>query len=42
MNWGQQGPTVEHMELYSISCDKPYGKEYENECAQCTTEFCLN
>ena len=25
----QQGPTVEHRELYSTSCDKPYGKEYE-------------
>ena len=24
----QQGPSVEHRELYSISCDKPYGKEY--------------
>ena len=22
----QQGPTVQHRELYSISCDKPYGK----------------
>ena len=25
----QQGLTVEHRELYSISCDNPYGKEYE-------------
>ena len=24
----QQGLTVEHRELYSISCDKPYGKEF--------------
>ena len=22
----QQGPTVEHRELYSVSCDKPYWK----------------
>ena len=28
----QQGPTIEHRELYPISCDKPYGKEYEKEC----------
>ena len=28
----QQGPTVQHRELYSISHDKPYGKEYEDEC----------
>ena len=27
----QQGLTVEHRELYSISCDKPYGKEHEKE-----------
>ena len=27
----QQNPTVWHMELYSISCNKLYGKEYENE-----------
>ena len=24
----QQGPTVWHRELYSIFCDKSYGKEY--------------
>ena len=24
----KQGPTVWHRELYSISCDKSYGKEY--------------
>ena len=24
----KQGATVEHRELYSISYDKPYGKEY--------------
>ena len=23
----QQGPTIEHRELYSISCNYPYGKE---------------
>ena len=28
----QQCPTVYHRELYSISCDKPYGKECEKEC----------
>ena len=31
----QQGPTVQHRELYSISCDKPYKKyekKYEKEC----------
>ena len=27
----QQGPTAEHRELYSRSCDKPYGKEYKKE-----------
>ena len=27
----QQGLTVKHRELYSISCDKPYGKEHEKE-----------
>ena len=25
----QQGPTVEHRGLYSISCDNHNGKEYE-------------
>ena len=25
----QQGPAIYHRELYSILCDKPYGKEYE-------------
>ena len=25
----QQDPTVQHRKLYSISCDNPYGKEYE-------------
>ena len=28
----QQGPILEHRELYSISCDKPYGEEYGKEC----------
>ena len=28
----QQGPIVWYRELYSISCDKPNGKEYEKEC----------
>ena len=28
----QPGPTVQHRQLYSISCDKPYGKESEKEC----------
>ena len=29
----QQGLNVSHRELYSVSCDKPYGKEYEkNTC----------
>ena len=27
----QQGPTVQHRELYSVSRDKPHGKEYEKE-----------
>ena len=27
----QQSPTIQHRELYSISGDKPYGKEYEKE-----------
>ena len=27
----QQGPSVQHRELYSISCDKPNGKQYEKE-----------
>ena len=27
----QPDPTVRHRELYSISCEKPYGKEYEKE-----------
>ena len=27
----QQGPPVQHRELYSLSCDKPYGKGYEKE-----------
>ena len=26
-----QGPTVQHRELYSISCDKPSWKDYEKE-----------
>ena len=26
----QQGPTVQHRELYSIPCNKPYGKEDED------------
>ena len=28
----EQGLTVQHRELYSISCDKHNGKEYEKEC----------
>ena len=28
----QQGLTVKHRELYSISCDKPEWKKYEKEC----------
>ena len=28
----QQGPTVQHRELYSVSYNKPYGKEYEYIC----------
>ena len=28
----QQGPTVEHRELYSISCDNHNGKDCEKEC----------
>ena len=28
----QQGPTLQHWELYSIFCDKPYGKEYLKQC----------
>ena len=27
----QQGPTVQHRELYLISCDEPEWKEYEKE-----------
>ena len=27
----QRGPTVQHRKLYSISCDKPLWKEYDNE-----------
>ena len=26
---GQQGPTVDHRELYSVSVINPNGKEYE-------------
>ena len=26
------GPTVEHRELYSISCDKPQWKRIQNAC----------
>ena len=36
----QQGPTVQHRELYSISCDKPYGKVYEKEYICITESFC--
>ena len=25
----QQGPTVQHRELYSVFCNNPYGKESE-------------
>ena len=25
----KQGPTVQHRELCSVSCDKPYGEEYK-------------
>ena len=28
----QQGPTLQHRELYSISCDNHNGKEYEEVC----------
>ena len=28
----EQSPTVQHRGLYSISCDKSYGKVYEKEC----------
>ena len=34
----QQGPTIEHRELYSISCNKQYGKEYEKEYIFCSPE----
>ena len=35
----QQGPTVQHRELYSIFCDKPDGKEYVKEYIYiCITE----
>ena len=37
----QQGPTVEHRELYSISCDKPEWKRIfhkENNVYICITE----
>ena len=27
----QQDPPVQFREIYSISCDKPNGKEYEKE-----------
>ena len=27
----QQGPPVQHREIYSIFYDKPYGKEYKKE-----------
>ena len=27
----EQGPTVQHRELYSMSYNKPNGKEYEKE-----------
>ena len=35
----RQGSTVQQRKLYSISCNKPYGKEYEKEYVYiCITE----
>ena len=34
----QEGPTVQHRELYSLSCDEPNGKEYEKECIYICTD----
>ena len=31
----QQGPTIQHRELNSISYDKPYGKEHEQNVYIC-------
>ena len=28
----QQGPTVQHKELYSVSCKNPNGKDYKKQC----------
>ena len=37
----QQGPTVEHRELYLISCDKPEWKRIRKGIHVCITEsFC--
>ena len=36
----QQGPTLEHRELYSVSCDKPNGNEYEKEYICITESLC--
>ena len=41
---GQQGPTVQHRELYSISCDKPQWKRIRKrihitESLCCTAEI---
>ena len=27
-----QGPNVQHKELYSVTCDTPYGREYKKGC----------
>ena len=37
-NGSQQGPTVEHREWYSISCDNHHGKECEKNIYVCTNE----
>ena len=39
----QRGPTVQHRELYSLSCDKHKGKKYEKECINtCITETLIH
>ena len=35
----QQGPIVQHRELYSISCVNHNGKEYEKESLCCAAEI---
>ena len=36
----QQGPSIQHRDLYSISCDKHNGKEYEKEGVYITELLC--